>query len=1582
MLATVASGFADAVYSALAGGDDGITSITYTAMWDAIEYSVTYHLADGSWAAANIADAGASAPDAAVAYDAEASVALRLADTVVRAGYALAGWQDAETAPAATYLFASGATGFSMPAADVDLYPVWAEKLYKVSFDGNAPSTDAALTLANVPADQPVSPAELHWADDVDAHAPTFTGYEFLGWTVYNMNDEVVGATAATASPLAGATYAFSALANNNDADANAELKLVANWQIALIYNVLFVDGVDHTNVDATDVTAGTMPADQTSIAYTAVVDDHAPSRMGYTFSGWAVEDVTDVTAPVTLASVAAADASTAIYHALANENESTTTLQLTALWTANLLYNVHFLPGDNAARPADMGTLADLTNIGWDDTFLAGPAPTRAGYTFTSWAVTNTTDAANTKSIGKANAEDANGNAVYYAYHDLAYDAASGLQDEAITDVTLTALWEANKHTVTYVIDATDTTWAKANITDAGASTPDAPVTYGVDDTVNVRQANTAVRAGYTLIAWYDDSAAANTYVLGTNDSFVMDDFDVVLNPVWEAKLYTVTFDGNKPAAATDAVQTVTGMPTNPQANLLWTDTVATDNPTLTGYVFAGWAIQNAASTGANTAALMNASYAFNELALTDTDDHSTLNLVAQWTPAPYRVTYVDPFDANGVAISTPTTVTTNATILWAGSVSDADPWSIYGTSYAGKSSADWRFDGWQVLDANTSTYVAVDDASLVYSVLAGMQGLTVADVATDADTPALLLYATWTRRIPFIVDYVKLPVSAGGTADAGTQVADLPSTTLVGLDGDDIATAWASQVLALGNARTILGYTFNSASSQPGLVGTLGTSQLGSGNELHLTLYYDQLLDYTVTYVGNDGKGGVLRSDMTSTQTTALSPAWDTPTNGFAPDDSVWFYRGYVLDHWTYGAKGDEYTFIASSSITFSDIAEAIYGELDGTEGRSDDRPVTLYAVWVERSDYKVVYNDNYSTGIDNNGIVEKFLDRIPDLDDPYTPGNTEEVTYSSNGILPADAEAEKIVAPGVTNDVNDGSLALYRLVGWNYSATGDGNNQKPAEGMTFQQIVEDMLASQSDPAFDPDSITLYARWEEIPMEIKYTPVLVVLDENGEYVEVVGGQGGGTVSRTSETIDRAITWTADESGATMVTRGATVTPNAGYHFVGWRRVSDGEIVYANGWDPASLAAQALTDGNVMPSGVEDGSTLFVLTQNATDGYWHSEEYQALFAQNDTVVLHYDKNADDATGTVADQEGPYGTTVDLSDGSPLSRNYYTLTGWNTEPDGTGTAYALGQTGFELPEGGDTLYAQWQKNQATLTYATEGDDVSGMPANVTDEWGTTHEVPSDEPTRPHYVFKGWNTEPDGTGTAYAPGDGVEIPGDGMTLYAQWELEKYEVSVADSAEYTGGTVSVAGDSTIEIEYGSYLPNGYYTATPEDGYTLKGWKYRMQDENGNWIEGTVDDPSELLITGPVEFTPIFEKDTTSTSDDDNGEDIDAGDDNNNGSDDDNNSNNGSDSNNSGNKSTKGNSSKKSNTSTSTSTNASASGSSASTGSSTAGTLATTGDQLTWVMGLAFVALAAAALALIAALALRRRKEEEEA
>ena len=1434
-------------YASLAGDPD-IDSLTMVAIWTPKKLGVTYvlNVADNaSWVKSNIKDAGKDTPSKLISYETDETVNLREADTVSRAGYALIGWKDSNS-PSVTpneYLFdADGHASFDMPAKNVILYAIWQIKDgYTVTFDGNAPTTDVApgVVIENVPPDQPIAPDKLTWegsTSKVDTHSPTFIGYTFKGWDVYGSDGIKISTT-----PLIGPLYYFNTLALT-DTPEHEHLTLKAVWEISRDYNVYFKDGVEAGD---TPVTVNTMPVDQTGITYVTVVDYHAPSRIGYTFDGWDVADITVETDIQAMPAIAASDAGTNPYYVLAGNNSARKKLELTARWIEKTGYNVHFVDkpaSDTGVTPVDMGTLTDYIDIAWDDDVYAWPAPTRTGYDFVHWAVTNTTDPDNVVSIGTATAGQ-------YKYSVLARERT----DDTIMDITMTAIWKAHEWKVTYVNTSTigTGTWMKANITDAGKNTPDAPVTYAVDTTIDLRDATTLVISGYKLVGWQEgETSPTNIYKFADGaTSFIMPDRDVNLYPIWEPKEYKVYFEANKPAEATDPSQVVTGMPvtqwepSDAQYPMTWDGEVKTDHPTLVGYEFTGWIIENASETGALTGLLNGTTYTFGALALTDTLEHETIKLIAQWRPASYRVNYVDPIDGTGTAIATPVLIATDDTKLWNDTVDNSDPWTISTPSYTGKSSDDWHFNGWTVLDATTNTYVAINSLSdLVFKTLAARENMTVADVATINPTPALVLYASWTRRVPFVVDFMKRDGAGSDTLE--------DSQTFVGLDGqniettvvDEISTTWKDYVLnTVGPNHKIAGYEYSYTISAPYVKGTLDAN---AAETLHVKLIYTQLADYTIVY---DANPGALVADPTQHTATKGNLTWESAGSTFPPTDSDWFYIGHKIDGWTYGPTGVEYTF--DGTVTFEQIAKAIYGTVDGSEGRDADgdgtiaKPVTIYAKWIDRNDYKVVYDNNYAVNDDivKSGITDgRFLERVADA--TYTPAAKENVGWSAVDIEPTNTD--DIKKPGV----KDGK-ELYEIEGWNYLSK-DGV-QKPAEGKSFAEIFADMYDS-NDPENDSiRTITLYARYKEISIKLTYTPVLA--DDDGNILSM-GGSAAGTVSRTLETPD-VVTGTI---------LGSTATPNRGYHFIGWRRLSDNVTIYTS----EAIAAMGLHESasgkagfNVMPDGL-GGATLLLAAQNADDGYWHDEEYLALFVQNETAILHYDKNAEDATGYIADVEAPYETLIDLSDGSGYSRKYWTLVSWNTKPDGTGITYALGETGWEMPQGETTLYAQWVKNKASLTYYPGGEGVTGIPDGITDEWGTSHPISTDKPKRDHYTFKGWNTKEDGTGTWYYGGEYIELPGDGMPLYAQWEINKYTVSI-DPGPYTGGKVTYPDGGKYTVEHGGYLPEGYVTADPIDGYRVVGWRYTMTDEYGNVTTGIIDDPSKLQIIGNVTFQAIFEE-----------------------------------------------------------------------------------------------------------------------
>ncbi len=158
----------------------------------------------------------------------------------------------------------------------------------------------------------------------------------------------------------------------------------------------------------------------------------------------------------------------------------------------------------------------------------------------------------------------------------------------------------------------------------------------------------------------------------------------------------------------------------------------------------------------------------------------------------------------------------------------------------------------------------------------------------------------------------------------------------------------------------------------------------------------------------------------------------------------------------------------------------------------------------------------------------------------------------------------------------------------------------------------------------------------------------------------------------------------------------------------------------------------------------------------------WISYEYTVVFNGN---------GAD--SGSMPNQSFTYGTEESLT-ANAFSRTNYSFAGWSTSSDG-GVLYTDGQSVSNLTDedsGTVTLYAQWDALY-TLDY-DKNDGEGNLPPSVTEIDGTSVTVGDlGDPDYEYHDFNGWNTERNGGGTQYAPGDSLILTAN-TTLYAQWE----------------------------------------------------------------------------------------------------------------------------------------------------------------------------------------------------------------
>ena len=279
------------------------------------------------------------------------------------------------------------------------------------------------------------------------------------------------------------------------------------------------------------------------------------------------------------------------------------------------------------------------------------------------------------------------------------------------------------------------------------------------------------------------------------------------------------------------------------------------------------------------------------------------------------------------------------------------------------------------------------------------------------------------------------------------------------------------------------------------------------------------------------------------------------------------------------------------------------------------------------------------------------------------------------------------------------------------------------------------------------------------------------------------------------------------------LTLRGALFT-RAGYTQVGWATVDGGEKVYDFKdiytknealtlypvWNTNKYTITFDTNGGseIAPITQDYGTEITAPDNPTRKGYtfkgWDKEIPETMPAENITVKAQWEINQYTITfdtnggSEIAPITQDYGTEITVPDNP--TRKGYTFKGWDKEIPET------------MPAENITLKAQWEINQYTITFDTNG---GSEIAPITQDYGTKITTP-DNPTRKGYTFKGWDKEIPET-----------MPAENITVKAQWEINQYTITFD-----TNGGSEIA---PITQDYGTEI------TAPDNptrkGYTFKGW-----------------------------------------------------------------------------------------------------------------------------------------------------------
>ena len=178
--------------------------------------------------------------------------------------------------------------------------------------------------------------------------------------------------------------------------------------------------------------------------------------------------------------------------------------------------------------------------------------------------------------------------------------------------------------------------------------------------------------------------------------------------------------------------------------------------------------------------------------------------------------------------------------------------------------------------------------------------------------------------------------------------------------------------------------------------------------------------------------------------------------------------------------------------------------------------------------------------------------------------------------------------------------------------------------------------------------------------------------------------------------------------------------------------------------------------------------------------------------------------------------------------------------GWNTKKNGTGEAFGEGS----VPTDDITVYPVFA---AACTIQVHQEDGTTTKLEVEKDQAIGENLPA-APTKEGYLFKGWNTSADGTGTTVTADTVIT---ENIELYPIFEEDippVVEVRVVFDVDGQKSEVKVVKGEAI----GSNLP-----ADPtKDGYTFKGWNTKA-DGTGETVT------AETVVTDEMEVYAVFEQ-----------------------------------------------------------------------------------------------------------------------
>ena len=1281
----------------------------------------------------------------------------------------------------------------TMPAGDKTITAKWTANQYTVKFDSAGGSACESKTVTY---DQPYSTLPK----------PTKEGYTFTGWYDNNtlIYDNTLYRTAGDKKLTAHwgiVSYTITYSVDNKILEnVNDTREFGASLDKLYTYTKTGYTVSKWTQSDGSQPPT-TMPARQvylyaatTPISYTIsyqlnggtnaesnpasyTVESEeiklaAPSREGYTFQGWKSGTTTEMAPVIAVGSIGSRS--------------------YEAVWQVNSHTLKYVLDGKETTQTVNYG-----------ETVRVKDAPTKTGYTFSSWKVEGATakngqftmpdsDVTITGSFSANQYTvkfNANGGSecenitvtydgkythlptttrtgyTFDGWYDGSTKVTADTDVKTTADQTLTAKWTANQYTVTF--DA-----------NGGSACKEITVTY--DGKYPTLPAPT--KEGYTFEGWFD----GETQVMSGTAVTITE--DQTLTARWGINTYTITYQVDGQTVKTESVTygedipaytyTKTGYDVSawspaapekmPARNLTFTATTKVHqhsltymldgemksqapvnygtavavqaDPTKTGYTFSGWTVEGATAKNG-------------KFTMPDND----VTITGSFSANTYTVT----FNANG------------------GEGSMADQSFTYDEKQAlaanGFTRTGWRFTGWKL---GNTTYT---------------DGQAVSNLTAEASS-IVTLEAQW-EHIPYTLKFVvdksgkvyhteqkyygdaitppEAPEKEGYRFDGWDQ----NSTTMP--DGDLTITAkWTSYLYLL----IAMGDDF-------------AGEKLGIARGYYQKMNGDQRGDYSVE------TAKLYNAFVTAVTNASVAALEKNVAGAVVPTNEKLLIEGKQIAELTLNGYDvetrlidEDYPAVKLTTVDFLTVLFG-YGEItsvqvgdqpevsfkDGTGGKQMELMLAVARqAGVELKDSARTYIsvlDGKSMPVKVNGKTEEGITYSVTYQLSFF-NNTHKITWNANGgvggTTTTGTYGKAITAPTVTR-------VGYTFAGWDKAIP-------ETMGKTALTFTAKWMAN-TDTAYTVqhhyETLTDGYDVETVPMTgtTGEQTMAVVKDKAGFTAGTVAqatiAANGSTVVNIYYTRN-SYTLTVDADNGTAVSKEtykfgtAVIAPAAptktGYTFDGWDKTIPTSMPANNltvkaQWKINQYTITFDTDGGseVEPITQDYGTAITAPAVPTKTGYtfagWSEKIPETMPAENVTVKAQWTINQytitfdTDGGSEVASITQDYGTAITAP--ADPTKTGYTFAGWSEKIPGT------------MPAGDMTVTATWEINQYTITFDTDG---GSEVESITQDYGTTIAKPTD-PTKTGYTFAGWYTDAACT-NAWNFGSNMLVNHD-MTLYARW-----------------------------------------------------------------------------------------------------------------------------------------------------------------------------------------------------------------